>query len=108
MTKIAKTKPKAKEAKGASAKKIEMHDPKKEVRISRTECMQNARASIKMMHWSSGRPPKWLFLKTSLLWVKKGSLNHKHAIRKELVRLPGSHNLYYRYALGWRNNACII
>jgi hypothetical protein len=104
MTKIAKAKPKAKEAKEAPAKKIQIHDPKKEVRISRSVCRYNALA--KMMHITSGRPA-WSCVSKSLLWVKKGSRNHKLAMRGENVKMPGSHTvnaLYYRYALGWRNN----
>jgi hypothetical protein len=109
MTKIAKAKPKAKEAKELPAKKIQILDPKKEVRITRIECRKNPGASIKMLNWSSGRrPPTWFILNKSLLCVKKGSLRHKLAIRRELVRLPGKHNpwhdLYHRYALGWRKN----
>ena len=101
MTKIGKAKPKAKEAKEAPAEKIQIHDPKTEVRILRSLCRYNAIA--KMMHLSSGRHmPTWSYFNKSLLWVKKGSRNHKLAIRGEKVRKKGSIGGYYRYALGWR------
>jgi hypothetical protein len=96
MTKIAKAKPKAKEVKEAPSKKIQKHDPKEEVRISRCRMRHNALA--KMMHHSSGRRPTWSVLNKSLLWVKRGSVDHKRAIRGERVNLPGS-GLYYHYNL---------
>ena len=56
-----------------------------------------------MLHLSSGRHmPLWSYFNKSLLWVKKGSRNHKLAIRGEQVRKKESIGLYYRYALGWR------
>ena len=74
------------------------HDTNKEVRIMRQ--LEMSRGLPKMCHKSSGRRPSpWAYGEKKYIWVEKGSLDHKRAIRGELVLARGWSTKHFRYAL---------